>query len=177
MFTEERMERRSIALVATAAAFALVLGSAGCQQTAPAKQTTDTTDTTTGKDFQPDTGEIETVETVELRELKTIYFDYDKSAIRTDQRSSLKEDGEGIREQQALGVVTLQGNCDERGSEEYNLALGERRASSVKRYLVDLGVPSSRLKTVSFGESKPAVAGHDESAWKWNRRVDFATNR
>ena len=174
------MERRSIALVVMAAAFALVLGSAGCQQTAPTKPTTDTTGTTgttTGQDFEPDTGEIETVETVELRELKTIYFDYDKSAIRADQRSNLKADGEGIREQDALGVVTLQGNCDERGSEEYNLALGERRAASVKTYLVDLGVPSSRLRTVSFGESVPAVAGHDESAWKWNRRVDFATNR
>ena len=76
-----------------------------------------------------------------------------------------------------LGTLTLQGNCDERGSEEYNLALGERRAASVKKYLVDLGVPSSRLKTVSFGESKPAVPGHDESAWKWNRRVDFGVNR
>jgi peptidoglycan-associated lipoprotein len=177
MFTEERMERRSIALVAMAAAFALVLGSAGCQQTAPTKSTADTTGGTAGQDFQPDTGEIEPVETVELTELKTIYFDYDKSAIRADQRSSLKADGDGIRAQEALGVVTLHGNCDERGSEEYNLALGERRATSVKKYLVDLGVPSSRLRTVSFGESKPAVAGHDESAWKWNRRVDFATNR
>ena len=170
------MERRSIALVAMAAALALVLGSAGCQQTAPTKSTTDTTRGTTG-DFQPDTGEIETVETVELTELKTIYFDYDKAAIRADQRANLQADGDGIRAQEALGVVTLQGNCDERGSEEYNLALGERRATSVKKYLVDLGVPSSRLRTVSFGESKPAVAGHDESAWKWNRRVDFATNR
>ena len=165
------MERRSIALVVTAA-LALVLGSVGCQQTAPAP-----TDTSAREEFPKDTGEVETVETVELTELSTIYFDYDKSTIRGDQRGNLQDDAKAIQEQPDLGVVTLQGNCDERGSEEYNLALGERRAASVKKYLVDLGIPASRLKTVSFGESKSAVAGHDESAWKWNRRVDFASNR
>jgi len=165
------MERQSIALVVTAV-FALVLGSVGCQQTAPA-----TKDTGERGDFKPDTGEIETVESVELTEFQTIYFDFDQSTIRADQRESLKTDAKAIQSQSNLGVVTLQGNCDERGSEEYNLALGERRAMAVKTYLVDLGVPASRLRTVSFGESKPAVAGHDESAWKWNRRVDFAVTR
>jgi len=165
------MERQSIALVVTAV-FALILGSVGCQQTAPK-----TKDTGERGDFTPDTGEIETVESVELTELKTIYFDFDQSTIRADQRENLKNDAKSIQAQSNLGVVTLQGNCDERGSEEYNLALGERRAMAVKTYLVDLGVPASRLRTVSFGESKPAVAGHDESAWKWNRRVDFAVTR
>jgi peptidoglycan-associated lipoprotein len=168
---EERMRRRCIALAVTAA-FTLVLGSVGCQQTAPASK-----DTGVREEFPKDTGEVETVETVELTELSTIYFDYDKAAIRADQRASLQADAKAIQAQPDLGVITLQGNCDERGTEEYNLALGERRAASVKRYLIDLGVPSSRLKTVSFGESKPAVAGHDESAWKWNRRVDFGVNR
>jgi len=60
-----------------------------------------------------------------------------------------------------------------RGTSEYNLALGERRATSVKTYLTNLGIPSARVDTVSFGESKPAVQGHDESAWKWNRRGEF----
>jgi len=170
------MERRCIALVVTAAAFALVLGSAGCQQAAPSKPDTEETGDA-GREFQPDMGEVETVETVELTELKTVFFDYNMSAIRSDQRTSLQADAAAIEERDDRGVVTLQGNCDERGSEEYNLALGERRAASVKKYLVDLGVPSSRLRTVSFGEAKPAVAGHDESAWKWNRRVDFAVSR
>ena len=165
------MERRSIALVVTAV-FALILGSVGCQQTAPA-----TKDTGGQAEFTPDTGEIETVESVELTDFQTIYFDFDQSTIRADQRESLKSDAKAIQSQSGLGVLTLQGNCDERGSEEYNLALGERRATAVKTYLVDLGVAASRLRTVSFGESKPAVAGHDESAWKWNRRVDFAVTR
>jgi len=165
------MERRSIALVVTAV-FALILGSVGCQQTAPA-----TKDTSQQGEFTPDTGEIESVESVELTDFQTIYFDFDQSTIRADQRDKLKTDAKAIQSQSNLGVVTLQGNCDERGSEEYNLALGERRAMAVKTYLVDLGVSASRLRTVSFGESKPAVAGHDESAWKWNRRVDFAVTR
>jgi peptidoglycan-associated lipoprotein len=167
---EERMRRRWIAL-AVAAAFTLVFGSVGCQQTAPKKETG------VEKQFPKDTGEVEPLESHELTELNTIYFDFDKATIRADQRENLQMDAKSIKEQPGIGVITLQGNCDERGSEEYNLALGERRAASVKKYLVDLGVPSSRLKTVSFGESKPAVAGHDESAWKWNRRVDFAVNR
>ena len=164
------MRRRSIAL-AVAAAFTLVLGSVGCQQTAPKEETGGV------KEFPTDTGKVEPLESVELTELKTIYFDFDKATIRADQRENLQMDAKSIQDQPGVGVITLQGNCDERGSEEYNLALGERRAASVKKYLVDLGVPSSRLKTVSFGESKPAVPGHDESAWKWNRRVDFAVNR
>ena len=69
----------------------------------------------------------------------------------------------------------MEGHCDERGSEEYNLALGDRRAHAVQRSLVDLGVSSSRLRTVSFGEAKPAVQGHNESAWRYNRRSEFTS--
>jgi peptidoglycan-associated lipoprotein len=175
MFTEERMERRSIALVLILG-LALVLGSVGCQQAGP-KSGDDDGSAGGGRDFATDTGEVEIVESVGLVDLETIYFDYDKAAIRSDQRANLQSDAAAIKQRDNLGVVTLEGNCDERGSEEYNLALGERRAAAVKQYLVDLGVPASRLRTVSFGESKPSAFGHDESAWKWNRRVEFAVNR
>jgi peptidoglycan-associated lipoprotein len=74
-------------------------------------------------------------------------------------------------------TITLEGHTDERGSEEYNLALGERRANAAMQYLVDLGVPTGRMITVSFGEGSPAVQGHDESAWRWNRRVEFKVSR
>jgi len=104
-------------------------------------------------------------------ELQAVYFDYDSAVLRDDARVTLKKDGEMIRAASNT-VVTLEGHCDERGSEEYNLALGERRAEAVRVYLVDLGIPTSRLRVVSFGEAKPAVMGHDESAWKWNRRVE-----
>jgi peptidoglycan-associated lipoprotein len=104
-------------------------------------------------------------------ELGTVYFDYDSAALRSDTTGTLKKNADTMRGA-SDAVVTLEGHCDERGSEEYNLALGERRAEAVRTYLVDLGIPGSRLRVVSFGEAKPAVMGHDESAWKWNRRVD-----
>jgi peptidoglycan-associated lipoprotein len=107
-------------------------------------------------------------------DLQAVYFDFDKSAIRADARPTLRTNADAIRA--AAGGVTIEGHCDERGDEEYNLALGDRRASSVKRYLVDLGVPAAKLRTVSFGEAKPAVRGHDESAWRWNRRAEFRVN-
>ena len=69
----------------------------------------------------------------------------------------------------------IEGHADERGSEEYNLALGERRAEAVRKYLAALGVPSSQMRIVSYGESRPAVTGHDESAWGLNRRAEFST--
>ena len=104
--------------------------------------------------------------------LLTVYFDYDSSDIREDARGALRQDADKLNAG-GLGTVTIEGHCDERGSTEYNLALGERRANAVKRYLVDLGVPSNSLRTVSFGEERPAVQGHDESAWHYNRRADF----
>ncbi len=104
--------------------------------------------------------------------LQTVYFDYDRAVVRGDQKSALEASASAIAGG-SWGMVVVEGHCDERGSDEYNLALGERRANSVKRYLTDLGVPAARLDTVSFGESKPAVQGHDESAWRWNRRAEF----
>ncbi len=106
--------------------------------------------------------------------LDAVYFDFDRSNVRPNMKAKLRDDAAIIGQNANWGTVTLEGHCDERGSEEYNLALGDRRAMSVKRYLVDLGVQSARLSTVSFGEAKPAVMGHNESAWKYNRRVDFS---
>ncbi len=108
-----------------------------------------------------------------LEALQTIYFDYDRAVVRGDQKSALESSAVAIGNNASWGTIVVEGHCDERGSEEYNLALGERRATAVKRYLTDLGVPSQRLDVVSFGESKPAVQGHDESAWRWNRRAEF----
>ena len=106
--------------------------------------------------------------------IETVYFDFDSSDLTEEARSLLQANAECI---QALGVdVVLEGHCDERGTEEYNLQLGERRANAVKKYLVSLGVDPSRLKTVSYGEERPADPGHDEAAWARNRRVEFVTS-
>ena len=112
-----------------------------------------------------------------VRELGSIYFDYDSSAIRGDARTTLKANGQAIASHSEWKTITLEGHTDERGTEEYNLALGEQRANAAKQYLVDLGAPASRMITVSFGEGSPAVQGHDESAWRWNRRVEFKVSR
>ena len=113
----------------------------------------------------------------EVAELQTIYFDFDRAVIRDDQKPSMRANTSAVQEHDEWRIIVVEGNTDERGTEEYNLALGERRANSVKQYLVNSGIPASRVDTVSFGESKPAVQGHDETAWKWNRRADFRVMR
>jgi peptidoglycan-associated lipoprotein len=110
---------------------------------------------------------------VAVPELEAVFFDFDRSNIRSDQSPTLRSNSKAIGSHPEWRTVVIEGHTDERGSEEYNLALGERRAASVKQYLSTLGVSGSRMDTVSFGESKPAVQGHDESAWKWNRRAEF----
>ena len=114
---------------------------------------------------------------LEVTDLQTVYFDFDRAVIRDDQKPSMRANANAVIEHEEWRIVVVEGNTDERGTEEYNLALGERRANSVKKYLVNSGVPASRVDTVSFGESKPAVQGHDETAWKWNRRADFRVMR
>ncbi|MDE2484414.1 MAG: peptidoglycan-associated lipoprotein Pal [candidate division NC10 bacterium] len=109
---------------------------------------------------------------VQASEVKDIYFDFDRSAIREDSKTLLNENVEWFRKNSAA-KATIEGHCDERGSSEYNLALGERRARAARDYLVAAGVAASRISTISFGKERPFVLGHDESAWKWNRRAHF----
>ncbi|AEH43974.1 peptidoglycan-associated lipoprotein [Thermodesulfatator indicus DSM 15286] len=106
------------------------------------------------------------------RPFKAIFFDFDSYYIRDDMKDRLQENARFLLENPEI-KVELQGNCDERGSSEYNLALGEKRALAVKRYLINLGVSPERLITVSFGEERPLDPRHNEEAWALNRRVDF----
>ena len=103
---------------------------------------------------------------------ETIYFDYDKSAIKTSEQSKL-DDVANYMKSHAEAAVRVEGNCDERGTEEYNRALGEHRALAAREYLVRLGIDAGRVDTISYGEDKPADPGHNESAWSKNRRDDF----
>ncbi len=109
----------------------------------------------------------------EMMSLSAVYFDYDKSNVREDQRSAMDENARKLRDYQPEDMVVVGGHCDERGTIEYNLALGERRAQAVKMFLVDAGVMDGRIETVSYGEENPAVMGSDESAWSMNRRVEL----
>ena len=104
---------------------------------------------------------------------ETVYFDFDKSDLRQDARNSLAKNAETMLKAKAGAKVSIEGHCDERGSAEYNLALGERRAKSVQQYLLTLGVQPERLSVVSYGKEKPAVQGNEEAAWAKNRRAEF----
>jgi peptidoglycan-associated lipoprotein len=103
-------------------------------------------------------------------DFQPVYFDLDSWTLDAKAQQTLRASARQILDHPEWGKVDVEGHCDERGTEMYNLALGKRRAATVKRYLEDLGVPGNRFEVVSYGESKPAVAGHDESAWRFNRR-------
>jgi len=104
--------------------------------------------------------------------LLPIYFDFDNSNIKADQRTRIEKNAAFLKQNQAA-KVRIEGNCDERGTSEYNMALGERRAQSAKKYLMNLGIHGDRMHTISFGEEKPLLHGHDEYSWAQNRRDDF----
>ena len=104
--------------------------------------------------------------------LQTVHFDYDKFFIRDDAKSVLEGDAAWLRKFRTAKVL-IEGHCDERGTEDYNLALGEKRAKSTYDYLVSLGIPAERMKTISYGKSQPLDLGHDENAWQKNRRAQF----
>jgi peptidoglycan-associated lipoprotein len=108
-----------------------------------------------------------------VKEVHDAYFDTDKAEIRPDAREALSSTANFLKAYPSI-KVTIEGHCDERGSTEYNLGLGDRRASAVKQYLVSLGVSADRMTTVSFGKEKPVCMEHNETCWQQNRRGHFA---
>ena len=104
--------------------------------------------------------------------IKDVYFDYDKSDLRADQQASLQADAQFLTQHSGINF-TIEGHCDERGSTEYNLALGDQRAASVKNALVQAGINASRIKTISYGKEKPFCTESNEACWQQNRRGHF----
>lgn len=110
-------------------------------------------------------------------DVSDIYFDYDKSDVRGDQQDVARKDADVIKQllnDNAGFIVQVEGHCDERGSAEYNLGLGDRRATAARDYLVQLGVPSDRMKTISYGKERPACTDATEDCYQKNRRAHFA---
>jgi len=103
-----------------------------------------------------------------------IYFDYDDSSLKSEAQNMLQRKGVWLRNNSEASAL-IEGHCDERGTTEYNLALGDRRANSAKSFLVDMGIAPSRLKTISYGEEMPVDTGSNQRAWAKNRRVHFST--
>jgi peptidoglycan-associated lipoprotein len=103
---------------------------------------------------------------------RVIYFDFDKSDIKSEYRPTLQAHAEYLANHPSVHV-RLEGHADERGTREYNIGLGERRANSVRAYLTLQGVSASQIETISYGEERPVAMGHDESSWRLNRRVEI----
>jgi peptidoglycan-associated lipoprotein len=110
------------------------------------------------------------------REVKDAYFDYDKADIRSDARDALSQTAQFLRSYPQMKVV-LEGHCDERGSTEYNLALGDRRAAAAKQFLVSLGITADRVETVSYGKERPFCTASNEDCYRQNRRAHFAMGK
>jgi peptidoglycan-associated lipoprotein len=106
--------------------------------------------------------------------LEDAFFDYDDFSLRQDAKAALEKDGKYLQKNSSTNVV-IEGHCDERGSVEYNLALGEKRARAAKEYLTSYGIGGGRVTTISYGKERPFDQGHDESAWAKNRRAHVVT--
>jgi len=108
--------------------------------------------------------------------LKDIFFDYDRATLSDEAKRALNENAAWLKAN-AQARITVEGHCDERGTAEYNLGLGDRRAKAVRDYLTAVGVNGGRIRTISYGEERPFDPGHDESAWQKNRRGHFVIDR
>jgi len=118
----------------------------------------------------------EDIQTSFNNRVRDVYFDYDKSDVRPDAVPVLQANGEWLRAKPQANIV-IEGHCDERGSAEYNLGLGDRRATAAKEYLVSLGIDGNRIRTISYGKEKPVCSEHNEDCWQQNRRGHFVLAR
>lgn len=151
-------------LAALSTAVLLAGGLAGCPKKKKVPEPTPTP--------MPTPDITETPEPVVECDLGTVYFDLDRFNIRGTERTTLQDNADCLKKNPDWRI-TVAGHADERGSNDYNLALGEKRATAVRDYLVNLGVSAGQLTTISYGEERPAVQGSNEEAWSQNRRVEF----
>jgi peptidoglycan-associated lipoprotein len=140
---------RTKMMVVLAVAMGLVVG-VGCQQQRKPKSASES----------------------KVKGLNRVYFDFDKSDIKSEYHKTMDDNAAWLKSNHDVNV-TVEGHCDERGTEEYNMALGHRRANSAKSYLTSMGVDAGRMKTVSYGEERPLESCHNESCWWKNRRAEF----
>lgn len=165
-------------LACVVALIAAVALTGGCAKKTPINPELGTQSTPTTSDNDNNAGLNTSLDLSKLpfqkaADLETIHFDYNQFVLRADAVQKLNANAEKMKAKPVSTVWRIEGNCDERGTQEYNLALGEKRALAVREYLMKLGVPGDRVITISYGEENPVQDGHDESAWKFNRRAEF----
>ena len=166
--------RRTIALLLLAGLCTAIIAT-GCKPPPPPPPPTPQASDTTKPEVRPEPEKPKPPEQPpQLREeqLQTVYFDFDKYNLRPDAKSSLDANF-ALLQQYSNVIIKIEGHCDERGTVEYNLSLGEKRANSVMNYLTGLGVAASRISVISYGKERPIDAGHNEGAWSRNRRAEF----
>ncbi|MBZ0248626.1 MAG: peptidoglycan-associated lipoprotein Pal [Burkholderiales bacterium] len=171
---------KKIALSIVVASLVAACGSQEVKKDVPvADRTTPTTQpsrpatsTTTSPTTQPAIAANPLTDPKNILSKRSVYFDFDSNVVKDEFRPVVQAHARYMVDRKDARI-RVEGNCDERGSREYNLALGQRRAEAVKRVMTVLGVQEGRIETVSFGEEKPAAAGHDEAAWAQNRRGDI----
>jgi peptidoglycan-associated lipoprotein len=156
------------------ALLAAVLLVSACETTPEATQNAagtgeSTSNTTATTGVQSESIDPHSIQYVQEKYGDKVFFDFDSSVIRADAEATIKNWATWMQNYPDVNVV-IEGHCDERGTREYNLALGERRANAVKNVLVALGIDPSRISTISYGKERPAVEGHNEAAWAANRR-------
>ena len=153
-----------------------VIAMAGCQKKDKNVETMDDNTATGGVEDKGGEGLNTDLELEKLlfgpSGLQPVYFDYDSSSLTSGAIQTLAENAEKLKGA-PNAIIQIAGHCDERGTQEYNLALGERRALAVREHLRQLGISGDRMITISFGEENPAVAGSNEAAWSKNRRCEF----
>lgn len=164
--------KKLILLIILAMSMALVLGNCGKKKEVAPEVPITQPEVKPEEPKQPEVKPEEPKPTLQESQFQTIYFDFDKYNLRNDAKAALDANF-ALLQQFSTVVVKLEGHCDERGTVEYNLSLGEKRARSAMDYLTGLGIAPDRISIISYGKERPAVMGGDESAWSKNRRCEF----
>jgi len=166
----------SLATAGLLAALLLAVGCASRKQVTTAQVEPPPAADTTPRDTPPPPPPPPPVQTEDdsatRMALTDAFFDFDEAALRDDAKSALENNAKMMEKNGSMNVI-IEGHCDERGSVEYNLALGERRAKAAKEFLVSYGIPAGRMTTISYGKERPFDPGHGENAWAQNRRAHF----
>jgi peptidoglycan-associated lipoprotein len=170
---EHEMAKRIVAILGLMALMLVLIGS-GCGKKDTVEPTIPKTEGTekTEQPTEPTTPTEPKVERLTEDQFKIAYFDYDKYNLRPDAREALEFNARLLKENPDAKVL-IEGHCDERGTVEYNLALGDRRARSAKDYLSSLGIDAARMQMISYGKERPVALGHEEDSWQKNRRAKF----
>ena len=167
------MKKIGLLLIISAIALAFMLSACGSKpEVVPEEPTTPPVATEKPADTEEPPPPPPPTPVLKESQFKTVYFDFDKYNLRSDARAALDANYSLLQEFPDV-VVKIEGHCDERGTVEYNLSLGEKRAQSAKTYLVTSGINADRIQTISYGKERPVDPGHNEGAWAKNRRCEF----